>query len=82
MNERVKQMLTDLETVRENLLAFSDDVWLNIDHRDSTELASGVQFIQAYNEKVAAFGKLAADISAMIQQFTRVKIEAEPAAPV
>src|SRR5437660_8196234 len=76
-NERTRQILEDLEAVRENLLALSDDIWLSIDHNDPQALEEGVQFKRSYNEKVAAFDALAADLSALIQQFTSVRLEAD-----
>jgi len=75
MKERVKRILTDLEAVRENLLALSDDIWLNIDHNNQEALTEGVRFKQAYNQKMGAFDELASDISTLIQQFTDVRIE-------
>ncbi len=35
MTERTLQILRDLELVRENLLALSDEIWLSIDHNDA-----------------------------------------------
>ena len=32
MQTRIRQILEDLEAVRENLLALSDDIWPSIDH--------------------------------------------------
>lgn len=73
--DRTREILEDLEAVRENLLALSDDIWLSIDHNDSQALEEGVQFKRAFNEKVAAFDRLAGDLSVMVQQFTRVRLE-------
>lgn len=39
--ERTRQILEDLEGVRENLLALSDDIWLSIDHNDPQALDAG-----------------------------------------
>jgi len=51
MKERIQQILTDLDRVWENLLALSDDIWLNIQHNDSQELQKGYEFKLAFNEK-------------------------------
>lgn len=75
-DERTRQILDDLEGVRENLLALSDDVWHSIDHNDPQAMEEGVQFKRAYNEKVAAFDLLAAGLSDLIQQYTAVHLEA------
>ena len=75
--DRTRHILQDLEAVRENLLALSDDIWLSIDHNDSEALEEGVQFKRAYNEKMAAFDTLASELSAMVQQYTSVRLESE-----
>ncbi len=72
--DRTRHILEDLEAVRENLLALSDDIWLSIDHNDNDALVEGVQFKQAYNEKMTAFDKLASELSAMVQQYTSVRL--------
>ncbi len=57
MQDRTRRILGDLEAVRENLLALSDDIWLSIDHNDCEALEEGVQFKRTYNEKMAAFDR-------------------------
>jgi len=76
-NKCTRQILEDLETIRENLLTLSDDVWLSIDHNDSQAFEQGTQFKRSYNEKMAAFNRLADELSALIQQYTAVSLEAE-----
>jgi len=75
--DRTRQILEDLEAVRENLLALSDDIWLSIDHNDQKALEEGVQFKRTYNEKTRGFDQLASELSAMIQQYTSVRLESE-----
>lgn len=77
MNDRTRQILEDLEAVRENLLALSDDIWHSIDHNDSDALEEGVAFKRNYNEKMADFDRLATELSTIIQQFTSVRLGAE-----
>ena len=74
MADRTRGILEDLEAVRENLLALSDEIWQSIDHNDPEGLEEGVRFKRAYNEKMAAFDTLASELSAMIQQFTSVRL--------
>jgi hypothetical protein len=38
---RTRQILEDLEAVRENLLALSDDIWDSIDRRDLAAFDDG-----------------------------------------
>ncbi len=77
MTERTLQILRDLEAVRENLLALSDEIWLSIDHNDSDALEEGVEFKRAYNSKLAAFDALSTDLSQLVQNFTRVDLAVE-----
>jgi hypothetical protein len=80
MEERVRTILTDLERVRENLLALSDDIWLSIDHNDADALKEGVQFKLAYNQRLDSFTQSAEELSGLIQKFTSVPLNApEPA---
>src|SRR5947209_2973274 len=75
-DERTRQILEDLEAVRENLLALSDDIWNAIDHNDPQALEEGVQFKRAYNEKMAGFDQVAVELSRLTQQYTAVRLEA------
>ena len=75
MNQRIRTILEDLEAVRENLLALSDDIWLSIDHNDPDALDRGYEFKRSYNSKVAEFDTLASDISEHVQQFTAIRLE-------
>jgi hypothetical protein len=72
---RTRLILEDLEAVRENLLGLSDDIWLSIDHNDSQALEEGVEFKRAYNAKAAAFDQVASELSALVQQYTSVRLE-------
>lgn len=74
MNNRIRSILEDLEAVRENLLALSDDIWLSIDHNDPDALDRGYEFKKNYNDKLQSFGSLAAELSELVQQFTEVQI--------
>lgn len=75
-SDRTRQILEDLEAVRENLLALSDDIWRSIDHNDSVALEEGVEFKRAYNAKAADFDRVASDLSSLVQQYTSVSLEA------
>lgn len=77
MNDRIRNILEDLESVRENLLALSDDIWLSIEHNDPNALENGYQFKKAYNQKWAEFAHVADDLSRLIQQFTKINLTAD-----
>jgi hypothetical protein len=77
MNNRIRNILKDLENVQENLLALSDDIWLNIDHNDQDALERGCQFKKEYNEKRQNFDSLACELSVLVQQFTQIDLLAE-----
>ena len=72
---QTRLILEDLEAVRENLLGLSDDIWLSIDHNDPQALEEGVEFKRAYNAKAAAFDQVASELSALVQQYTSVRLE-------
>ena len=72
---RTRQILEDLEAVRENLLALSDDIWFSINHNDPDALESGVEFKRAYNAKAAAFDRVASELSVLVQRYTQVRLE-------
>jgi hypothetical protein len=73
---RTRSILEDLEAVRENLLALSDDIWLSIDHNDPQALEAGVEFKRKYNAKVGEFHAMAGELSSLVQQYTSVRLEA------
>ena len=72
---RTRVILEDLEAVRENLLALSDDIWSSIDHNDSEAMEAGVEFKRSYNAKVTAFDAVAGELSLLIQQYTSVRLD-------
>ena len=41
--DRTRDILEDLEAVRENLLALSDDIWAGIDRQDLAAFDEGVR---------------------------------------
>lgn len=76
-SNRTREILEDLEAVRENLRALSDDIWLSIDHNDPQAFEAGVEFKRQYNAKAIAFDQLASELSALVQQYTSVRLEAD-----
>ena len=41
MSNRICNILQNLERVRENMLALSDDIWLSIDHKNPAHKQTG-----------------------------------------
>jgi hypothetical protein len=74
-HDRVRRILEDLEAVRENLLALSDDIWRSIEHNDPQALEEGVEFKRRYNEKMAGFDRLAGELSEIVQGFTSIRLD-------
>lgn len=72
---RTRCILEDLEVVRENLLALSDDIWAGIDRQDLTAFDEGVRFMRSYVEKIVSFDQVASDLSTLVQQYTSVRLE-------
>ena len=42
MSNQIRNILENLEQIREDLLSLSDDIWLSIDHNDSEALDQGL----------------------------------------
>jgi hypothetical protein len=75
MTNRIRSILEQLEQTREDLLALSDDIWLSIDHNDGAALDAGVEFKRRYNAKMGQFDTLASELSALVQEFTAIKLD-------
>ena len=70
MNKRIKTVLTDLESVREDLLALAEAVWRGIDPRNAEQR----ERVMRLNAKADAFDALAGELSTMIQEFTQIRL--------
>ena len=77
MTQPVRNILRDLDNIRENLLAFSDDVWLGIDHNDTKTMKAGIAFKEKLNTQLDAFGKLSDEMTRLVQEYTQVQTEGE-----
>ena len=77
MTQPIRNILRDLDNIRENLLAFSDDVWLGIDHNDTQALEAGFAFKKKLNAQLDAFGKLSEEMTRLVQEYTQVQTEGE-----
>lgn len=75
MKERVRSILTDLARVRENLLAISDDIWLNIPHNDDEALEQGFKFKKAFNQQLHAFSGVANEIDRLVGEYAGVQVD-------
>jgi len=81
VNSRIRAILTDLDDVRENMLALSDEIWQSIDHNNQESLDQGYQFKKEYNLKAAEFNRLATELSTLVQQFTDVQLKPRMVTP-
>jgi hypothetical protein len=75
MKERARQVIEDLESLRDALLDLSDDIWLSIDHNDPEALEEGVAFKKAFNEKSATLQNTADELAALIEEHTGVSLD-------
>ncbi len=50
--ERAQRILTNLTSVGEDLLAFSDDLWQGTNYRDPKERERRLQVIDVYNRQL------------------------------
>jgi len=74
MKERIKKILSNLKNVQEDLLALSDDLWLEIDHNDNEAITNGVQFKSEFNENNKQFSDAANSLSKLIQNHTNTSL--------
>jgi hypothetical protein len=77
MTQPIRNILRDLDNIRENLLAFSDDVWLSINHNDPMALKSGTAFKEKLNTQLDAFSKLSIEITRLVREYTNIQTEGE-----
>jgi hypothetical protein len=81
MRQRIQSILTNLEVVGEDLLALSDDIWLNIDHNDSAAVEKGAAFKIAFNKAIGEYREISARLSHLFEDFTQVPTFEAPSAP-
>jgi hypothetical protein len=77
MTQPIRNILRDLDNIRESLLAFSDDVWLGIDHNDTSAMKAGIAFKEKLNAQLDAFGKLSDEITRLVQEYTQIQTGGE-----
>lgn len=77
MTQPIRNILRDLDNIRENLLAFSDDVWLSIDHNDTAAMKSGMAFKEKLNAQLDTFSQLSVEMTGLIQEYTNIQTEGE-----
>lgn len=82
IEQRIQNILEQLEETNEDLLALSDDIWLSIDHNDNEALQESIKFKEEYNKKLAAFHRLSDEIEELVRNFTGLSREAEESAEV
>ncbi len=66
-----ENILHDLEAVSEDLLSYTDTIWQDIDHKNPTQLQSGVTFVESLHERIANLGKFTAQLEELVRQYTR-----------
>jgi len=55
--EKIRSIFEQLNAINEQILSFSEDVFLAIDPRDNESLARGSEFIQKFNIEADKFGQ-------------------------
>ena len=74
----IASILKDLTNVHENLLSLSNDIWASIEHNDNEEVEKGCKFQKDFNNLIAEFCKNKDNISALLSQFSGIKIDEQP----
>ena len=81
IRQRIQSILSNLDTVGEDLLALSDDIWLNIDYKDSDAVAKGAAFMIAFNNTVGEYREVSGRLTHLVEEFTQVSTFEAPTAP-
>ncbi len=81
MRQRIQSILSNLDAVGEDLLALLDDIWLNIDYKDSDAVAKGAAFMIAFNNAVGDYREVSGRLSHLVEEFTQVPTFEAPSAP-
>jgi hypothetical protein len=71
MEQRIRNILENLDNLVTDLRELSDDIWLNIDHNDSEAAKQGCEFKVKYNEIYLRFSNDATELRGLIQNFTK-----------
>ena len=74
----IASILKDLTNVHENLLSLSNDIWASIEHNDNDEVEKGCKFQKEFNNLIDEFCKNKDNISALLSQFSGIKIDEQP----
>lgn len=80
INERIEKILASLEHTSEDLLALSDDIWINIEHNSDEALEAGIAFKKDYNAAMAQFASVAAQVQKLVEQYATENIPVRAAA--
>jgi hypothetical protein len=67
LEERLRHLLTHIETLERELNALSDAIWQSIDHDDSALLEAGVKFKQAFNARRHALQAATGELSKLLR---------------
>jgi len=77
MKKKIKKILSNLKSVEEDLLALSDDLWLEINHNDNDSIKKGVTFKSDFNQRNSQFITSANALSELIQNYTNTPLYTE-----
>lgn len=66
---KVRHTLARLNEVNEQMTSLSDNIWLDIDHRDNESVTAGADFIQQYNQAAQQLSKATASIEHLLLSY-------------
>lgn len=76
-HNKIKQILDNLNTLQEELLALADDIHLGIDPRDNESVKQGYEFLTRYNDNISTFSQAANVIENQIKSYYNVNPETD-----
>lgn len=81
---RIRQILEDLESSRQDLLDLAGEIWETIDPTDEDDLEAGYEFMKTFNKKVQKLDETSEAIGDLVEDYLDVELEqqSEAAGPV
>jgi hypothetical protein len=82
LQSSLRQVMSAIENLRDDLKALSDTIWANIHHNDPVSLQQGFKFKQAFNDRWIPLDEAAEALWRLLQeQCAEEEVEAEPVKP-
>jgi hypothetical protein len=72
---RIRQILEDLESSRQDLLDLAGEIWEAIDPTDEDDLEAGCEFMKAFNDKVQKLDETSESIGDLVEDYLDIELK-------